>query len=78
MQLLGVPKLRSLTTMSAPTPGTASRLKDSIDLGAGVETESFYSSIDSEEFCFKGGRFYQRSRVSVAEEEFEEKQLIPV
>ena len=34
--------------------GTALRLKDRRDSGAGVETELFYSCLGSEEFCFNG------------------------
>jgi hypothetical protein len=57
---------------------TTFRLKDWGDCRAGVETESFYSSLDSEEFCFNGGRSRPRGRIyRIAEEKFQEKELIP-
>lgn len=57
---------------------TTFRLKDWRDCNAGVETESFYSSLDSEEVCFNGGRSRPRGRIyRIAEEEFQEKELIP-
>jgi hypothetical protein len=72
-------KLRSLTKTPYPlASGTALRLKDSIDSRAGVETEFFYSCLDSEEFCFNGGRSGRRGRIyRISKEEFQEKELIP-
>jgi hypothetical protein len=71
-------KLRSPTkTPNLLAFGTALRLKDSIDSGAGVETESFYSRLGSEEFCFNGGRSRPRGRIyRVSKEEFQEKELV--
>ena len=44
---------------------------------AEVETESFYSGLDSEESCFNGGRYGPRGRIySVSEEEVQEKELL--
>ncbi len=45
---------------SAQSSGTVSRLKDRRNSRAGVETEFFYSGLDSEEFCFNGGRYCPR------------------
>ena len=58
--------------------GTVCGLKDLRNSGAGIETESFYSRLDSEEFCFNGGRSHLRGRIHrVSQEEFQEKELIP-
>ena len=78
-QLVSVPKLRSPMKMQyLLASGTAVRLKDRRNCRAGVETESFYSCLDSEEFCFNGGRSRPRGRICrVAEEEFQEKELVP-
>ena len=72
-------RLRSSTRTLGPLVSeTAARLKDRRDCGAGVETEFFYSCLNSEELWFKGGRSYRRGRIhSISEEELDEKQLIP-
>ena len=74
-----VPKLRSPTKPpNLLGSETTLRLKERIDSRGGVETESFYSCLDSEEFCFNGGRSRPRGRIyRMAEEEFKEKELIP-
>jgi len=74
--------VRSLCSPTkAPCPvgsGTTVRLKDWGDSRCRVETESFHSRLDSEEFCFNGGRSRLRGRIyRIAEEEFQEKELIP-
>jgi len=76
---LFVPKLRSPTKAPYPVGSwTTFRLKDRKFSRAGVEIESFYSGLDSEEFCFNGGRSRPRGRIyRVAEEEFQEKELFP-
>jgi hypothetical protein len=77
-ELVLVPELRcSVKSPYLLGSWTTLRLKDWIDSRAGVETESFYSRLDSEEFCFNGGRSGPRGRIyRVSEEEFEEKELV--
>jgi len=72
-------RLRSLFGRTCPqSSGTVSRLKDRRNSRAGIETESFYSGLDSEEFCFNGGRCHPRGRVyRISQEEFQEKELVP-
>jgi len=68
----------SARTLCPLASGVALRLKDGIDSRAGAETERFYSCLDSEEFCFNGGRFSLRGRICrILKEEFQEKELIP-
>jgi hypothetical protein len=78
-QRVAVSKLRSPTkTPYRLGSVTTFRLKGRIDCRAGVETRSFYSCLNSEEFCFNGGRSRPRGRIyRIAEEEFQEKELIP-
>ena len=40
--------------------GTVSRLKDRRTCGAGVDAELLYLGLDSEKFCFNGGRYCPR------------------
>jgi len=58
--------------------GTVCGLKDLKNGGAGIETESFYSGLDSEEFRFNVGRSHPRGRIHrISQEEFQEKELVP-
>jgi hypothetical protein len=62
----------------SPAFETALRLKDLRNMRARVETESFYSGLDSEEFWFNGGRSHPRGRIHrVSKEEFQENELVP-